>query len=653
MLVGRFYHALPASSPVAQVGWHPWGLNASALLVLTADATLREYAIGDDAEEPAQTVSFAPKQAAPRGFSADDEDEGTAVAFALGEGESDWGPATLYGLMRSGDVVALCPFLPKKACVLVPGSSRALRLTIHPHRSIPSSYIHSLSSYVSTKVDALGAPPDPLALVARSRPLLDSPRPSPALAARYTHQLQYVNSLVHQAATSSRPLAIADEDDDSVRILAPRHPAAVSRQGPFRMQPAPAELENGHESLACDLAYVSADGLGVLAIAFSDGKVDLCLEVDKVDAVWGADASSPTLAVYESIDLGLEADDLGDNYPVFVRDPLYGDVLYVYHALGAHCLIMARWLDAVTASMDGDQSEVERTLREQAATEVLWVLQTELASPVVGLALVHDVYLGYSLLVLTSHLQLAAISLSLRVDSTDPSTPARLDSDPPAYLSLLDTPFTVPALFTQRLPSVPHHTTTSAPLSITPATLRQIGTTVEDFRHRIRTLVAASDAIQTRLELQMKELARQLAKLSELSRKSDDMRASTGGQQSRLATVSSRQERLLARTDRLLQRLMDGHQPTLSTYETRWFDELGRLEKEIKGGLERRTERVQAMLESLLPALEEISKGERAPTPGRNSEVMGDSQVRVMELKLADEYVLPRQPFFFFFRNRC
>ena len=98
------------------MSWHPWGDNSSSLLVLTSDATLREYQIGDDCEEPAQSVSLRRADQGSRGaFSSDSVDDTTAVAFTLGKGDGDWGPLTLYGLMRSGDVVALFPFLPKKA----------------------------------------------------------------------------------------------------------------------------------------------------------------------------------------------------------------------------------------------------------------------------------------------------------------------------------------------------------------------------------------------------------------------------------------------------------------------------------------------------------------------------------------------------------
>ena len=100
--------------------WHPWGEHASSLLVLTTDALLREYNIADDAQEPTQTLSFitaSPKPAASasrRGFSADDDEDEKAVGMVIGGG-GGWGPLTVMGLMRNGDVRAICPFLPSKA----------------------------------------------------------------------------------------------------------------------------------------------------------------------------------------------------------------------------------------------------------------------------------------------------------------------------------------------------------------------------------------------------------------------------------------------------------------------------------------------------------------------------------------------------------
>lgn len=432
----------------------------------------------------------------------------------------------------------------------------------------------------------------------------------------------------------------------------------------------------------------SQAGVGVLAVSFSDGKVDLCLEVEKVEAKWGErdeweEEELPLLAVYETIDLGLAAaleegersvgQGLQDNCPTFVKDPLYPYTLYVYHALGGHCLLLSRWLDAladITLSAEEDeeklQKEVERTLRAQQATDVLWILKTvSIGSstsppPVVGLSLINDIYLGYSLLLVTSSLQLVGIELSLRIDSSllpssSPTTPRGISSQPPPYLSLLDSPFTIPPPLDKRstVSSVPRLATkppgASSALVINPDTLRFLGKTVETFRYSIRDLVSAANVVQSRLELQMKELSRQLSKLNDLSRLSDTLRKSTSSREGlagRLERVSRNQDALLQRTDRVLQKLMDAHQPLLSTYERKWFEELARLENVVEGkgserSLQSRAERLEGQLESLRPALEELKRKE--VTGVKEAKVvespggLGSSQMRSLETKLAEE----------------
>ena len=91
-----------------------------------------EFDVQCDCDEPQQELSFLSdklpsrrpasknngKSAASskrrRAFGTPDEDAESAVSFAIGQGLGDWGPMTLYGLMRNGDVWAVCPFLPKR-----------------------------------------------------------------------------------------------------------------------------------------------------------------------------------------------------------------------------------------------------------------------------------------------------------------------------------------------------------------------------------------------------------------------------------------------------------------------------------------------------------------------------------------------------------
>lgn len=65
--------------------------------------------------EPTQTVSFVPETTKGRSFAAQDASERETTSFTFGRGTSDWGPLTVYALMRSGDIYAICPYLPVNA----------------------------------------------------------------------------------------------------------------------------------------------------------------------------------------------------------------------------------------------------------------------------------------------------------------------------------------------------------------------------------------------------------------------------------------------------------------------------------------------------------------------------------------------------------
>ena len=67
-----------------------------------------------DPEEPQQVLSFVPEKKK-SGFLAEDATEREVVSFTLGKGRADWGPLSVYAIMKSGDIYAICPYLPKHA----------------------------------------------------------------------------------------------------------------------------------------------------------------------------------------------------------------------------------------------------------------------------------------------------------------------------------------------------------------------------------------------------------------------------------------------------------------------------------------------------------------------------------------------------------
>ena len=48
---------------------------------------------------------------------AEDDLEREVASFTLGKGRADWGPLTVYAVMKSGDIYSICPYLPTNAYV--------------------------------------------------------------------------------------------------------------------------------------------------------------------------------------------------------------------------------------------------------------------------------------------------------------------------------------------------------------------------------------------------------------------------------------------------------------------------------------------------------------------------------------------------------
>jgi len=193
-------------------------------------------------------------------------------------------------------------------------------------------------------------------------------------------------------------------------------------QGPFLMQPAPDEdeLADGFGEGACDLLYVtyrksqskakdvsSSPEISLLLIVYQHGRVDICVDLEKVEPVWHSNSVSrsslilitigdsqlriqalPRLAIFESVDLGIATilrrsgkvlQELDENWVLFQVDPLYPDTVYVYHSLGLHSLQMGEWLETIIEVMEGDPQDedtVAAALSRANPTTVEWVVDT-------------------------------------------------------------------------------------------------------------------------------------------------------------------------------------------------------------------------------------------------------------------------------------
>ncbi|GJE84496.1 nucleoporin nup82 [Phanerochaete sordida] len=631
--IGQDFHGGRDAPPIAKIDWHPWGDGGTTLMVMTVDGRLREYDIAVDTEEPQQVLSFVPEKTR-KSFLAEDDAERQVASFALGKGSADWGPLSVYAVMRSGDIYAICPYMPKNA-------------------SVPSSYVHALECFVAAKQEFL--------LQAES---LSGPSSSGSLASLYENQHKYVTSLLKQLPPGTT------YPSKSRTVL--MHPPTTMRtqpirQGPFLLQPAPLSLEGSDGGDATDILYLSfgtdsndndddgeTERLGIVLVVYKDGKVDVFLDVEKVEARWerkhGHGEELPMLAVYETVDLGLVStltklspnqrfvDLLQGSHPVFLQDPIHDETVYIYHAFGVHAIRLAQLLQNLTSALRDDISTdggeaLAGALDKVGGTIVQPILVTysverSSSNPVIGVAIPSDVYLTYSIFILTSAMRVVVLPLTLESDpmvkvgpppatgSTEPkSSPAPLPTDgPAAYIPLISEEFSEPIL-TRPTPRPVLATPRGGNAGVlTPETMRYLGTRAESFRGQIRDIILAARAAEGRTHLQQQEFQRQQEKAREVL---DRLTTLKGPRQeatkARLEQVRDGQKALMSRIDRTLNAMMRNASPELSEHERKWFEELKRMRDEVVGrgrydqdSLVARTSQLHRELERLLPSLKEL-----------------------------------------------
>ena len=223
----------------------------------------------------------------------------------------------------------------------------------------------------------------------------------------------------------------------------------------------------------------------------------------------------------------------------------------------------------------------------------------------------NEVYLSYSLFVVTNSLDIQVFELTLRVEAEEPPTDshAQHSSDipqpPPSVLKLV-------ASIEARVPSLvsllsnepyvhPRAISMAAiedirkigqsgsvknrqEIEITPELLRQFATIVHRFQNHARDIHMALHGLQNRLMLQDKEFQRQREKYVEIAERTERLKGQENDRlRQRFERATSLQKRLLGRSDQLLQAFMDTNSPILNEHEKRWFAELRRMKTDILG----------------------------------------------------------------------
>lgn len=161
------------------------------------------------------------------------------------------------------------------------------------HSDVPYQYLTYLEAFVKAKRDVA---------VRTKGPEGSS---SASTAAAYDQQFKYVSALMKQASATGSTLgkgSVAHIRRPESGILA----ANPARQGPFLLQPEPPEFEESAFNDACDILYLSygfdapapdqedestamasrQEYLGVILVSHVDGRVDVLLDLTKMEAVW-------------------------------------------------------------------------------------------------------------------------------------------------------------------------------------------------------------------------------------------------------------------------------------------------------------------------------------------------------------------------------
>lgn len=276
----------------------------------------------------------------------------------------------------------------------------------------------------------------------------------------------------------------------------------------------------------------------------------------------------------------------------------------------------------------------------------------------------NDVWVNYTIFALTSTYRIIPIEQQLRVqetlqDSTSASVPASFTIEPPsahsalslsscttgpAFATLLVEPYNPPrAPPTFKLPKLP-----ASRIGIDEITtgeqLAQVARALEMLMSQRTATLPICYSIQARLELMAKEYPRQRVfsaqMLSTLQHLAKERRPETEG---RLQALVVRQEEILARIDRVLQRLMDSYSKELTEYEVKWFKELARMRKEVSGtsdgrSLKSRVLLAQGQLEVLRPALMRLrEEEERKKRDLESNQALGTRQTLDIGKRLGTE----------------
>ncbi|CAJ0757232.1 12469_t:CDS:10, partial [Entrophospora sp. SA101] len=363
-------------------------------------------------------------------------------------------------------------------------------------------------------------------------------------------------------------------------------------QGPFSMRPNPLELSH-HPFDASDIIYLNTQPTSVIVIASSNGRLDIFLEVDKIEAFWKIQGlneliDSPVLLLYESIDLGFIKSFVTPtsnspfsskittslNHPVLLEDPQYKDMFYVCNFAGVHAIRLA----------------MGQFFKNQKKSEVSWIacVIPSNPDPLIGLMIVDNAHLGYLVLILTSTLQLKGFPLESR------TTPIKLSIDDVTRLKSMGFPETDKLEFPIKLQEV----LTSQGLTRQPILLSQIGNkqSSKEFDrvnselirgisltivNEIIPIKSSAHILINRIKLQFQMIKHQADLLQDLKNTMEENKHVNSELDDRVNKIKQKHSFLESKANQILQKRIIQSNPILGEFENEYFDMLNRVQEDL------------------------------------------------------------------------
>ncbi|KAL0136975.1 hypothetical protein V8B55DRAFT_1544304 [Mucor lusitanicus] len=572
---GKYYHKSKAE--LLKIQWHPLSETHTHIVVLGNDSMLRIFDISCDIEVPEQSFDLSPLDLVTitkpiqrlGSFSVDDQDtsDEDVVSFTLGgpsKDKSGWEPFSVFYVLRNGHMYSLCPVIPFRSVVR-------------------RSHLDNLACISDAKYQQAKSASEP---------------DHKTLSHLFNLHSIWIDDLFQTAKIARR-----SNESDSLVVVSDEHHSQypVLRQGPFvitHTEP----LSNGVE--ATDLLLINADPVYVLALGLTNGSIHNYLLSSEIDAQWRMPVANathawqkdlglllaettclPKASLYEVINL--KTQELPAYQTVtLMSDPLYEDTYFIYHATGVHAVAMSTWIQPSYESGNNPESkrELDSLLKDKSRSEVRSLVNAspfkDAFVPIIGLVLISDIYLSYSLLALTSDYRLVTRDLNVRSiedipERAEKAVKAQLhtigseqDEGKKGYEPLLSLPLFKPPPQLDTLPKQPKIVLPpgmSGPqeIVINEETLRFFSSPQSKFVEFERQLNAVRDLYFKLQKTNSKEAKE--------------------AQQQKLKDISQKHAKLRLRIDEQLRTLMKSYQPELSNEEKEWIDKLEKLSKQVSG----------------------------------------------------------------------